>query len=187
MATLTILADLDTVPDPDKTAVSGGSMLSRADGTFDLHLEQGWYAVRPGLLPDDGWRPGGTPMLEVIAGQTIELGDLAVTPAVLPIHPTRGAQVSHPLTSLVWTEIPGAERYEVELKSDAGFYFATTTTDTFYEFVSPIGVEPGSAVYRWEVFATVLMDPPFYTRINSFEVPATFIISGKAGRSQTQF
>lgn len=177
-ATLTILADLDTIPDPEKIAVPGGSMLSRADGTFDLHLEPGWYAVRPGMMPDDGWRPGATPMMEVVAGQTIEYGDLGVTPAILPVSPERGAVVPYPLTTLIWTSVPRAERYQIEIQSDRGYYFATATTDTFYGFFEPSGIEPGSAIYRWEVHAMMLMDPPFYTRINSFEVPATFTVTG---------
>ncbi len=180
-ATLTILADQDTVPDPEKIAVPGGSMLSRADGTFDLHLEPGWYSVRPGMMPDDGWRPGATPMLEVEASQTIELGDLGLSPAILPISPERGAEVPYPLTTLIWTSIPQAERYEIELRSDLGFYFATATTDTFYELSGPPFIEPGPAIYRWEVHAMMIMEPPFYTRINSFEVPATFTVVSAQG------
>jgi hypothetical protein len=180
MATLTILAEQDTVPDPVKTVVPGGSMWSRADGSFDLIVEPGWYAVRPGLLPDDGWRPGGSPMVEVLAGQTVALGDMQIVPAVLPVFPQRGAEETYPMRTLTWTSVPGAERYAIEIVSGSDYYFTATTPDTVYAIPTMFSLEPGSSVYRWEVRAQLRIESPFYTTINQFEVPATFtVIEGR--------
>jgi hypothetical protein len=180
IATLTILAEQDTVPDPVKTVVPGGSMRSRTDGSFDLVVEPGWYAVRPGLLPDDGWRAGGSPMVEVLAGQTVELGDISMVPAVLPDFPPRGAEVAYPMRNLTWTSVPGVERYRVEIVSDSGYYYSSSTPDTNYSIPTSFTLDPSSSLYRWEVFAQVLLDPPFYTTINTFEVPATFLVTGES-------
>lgn len=180
MATLTILAEQDTVPDPVKTVVPGGSMWSRADGSFDLQVEPGWYAVRPGLLPDDGWRPGGSPMVEVLAGQTVSLGDMGIVPAVLPIFPRRGAEETYPMRTLTWTSVPGAERYAIEIVSGSDYYYTATTPDTFYAIPTTFSLEPSASVYRWEVRAQLRIESPFYTNINQFEVPATFrVIEGR--------
>lgn len=174
--TLTVLAHPDTVPDPVKVAVSGGALPSATDGTFELDLEPGWYSVRLGLTPDDGWRDGEGGMVEVAAGLTVELGDLEVVPAVRPVSPGRDARVAYPLTTLAWTSVPAAERYEVQVSSDQGYYFSTTTSDTFCALPDPSALPAGAAVYRWEVYASLLIEPPFYTRINSFEVPANFSV-----------
>ncbi|MCP4571124.1 MAG: hypothetical protein GY838_02105 [bacterium] len=177
--TLTTLAAPDTIYGADKVAVSGGSMRSRADGTFELDLEPGHYGLRAGLLPDDGWcREGGPGMIEIVAGQTLDVGDVGVWPAVRPVSPARGAEVAYPLTMLSWTSVPGAERYEVELSSDWGIVFSVATTDTFHVLDDASKLAPGTHRYSWRVYASLQFEPPFYTRIAWFEVPAVFTVTG---------
>jgi len=177
--TLTTLAQPDTIHAPDKVAVSGGSMSSGDDGTFAIHLEPGHYALRAGLLPDDGWcRDGGPGMIEIVAGQTLEVGDVGVGRAVMPVSPARGGVVAYPLNMLSWTSVFGAERYEVELYAEGLPVFETVTTDTFLALDQDIYPLPGAVDYSWKVYAGKMDEPPFFTRISWFEVPQTFTVEG---------
>lgn len=176
--TMTTLAEPDTIYDANKVATTGGSMFSESDGTFELHLEPGHYALRAGLLPDDGWCRDGTPgMFEIVAAQTLEVGDVGVWPAVIPVSPARGDTVPYPMSRLVWNSFPGAERYEVELNSDMGTYLETTTTDTFYVLEDVPRLPSGTGLFSWQVVATRPSDPPHYHEaIGWFEVPSSFTV-----------
>jgi hypothetical protein len=177
--TLTTLAAPDTVHAPDKVAVPGGSVASGADGTFAIRLEPGHYALRAGLLPDDGWcRDGGPGMIEILAGQTLEVGDVTVGRAVMPVSPARGDVVSYPLAMLAWTSVPGAERYEVELYAAGLPVFAATVTDTFLALDQGIYPSSGAVDYSWKVYAGRMVEPPGFTRIAWFEVPQAFRVEG---------
>ncbi len=179
--TLTTLAEPDTIYAEDKVAVSGSSMNSLADGTFELNLEPGHYAFRAGLLPDDGWcRSGGPGMFEIVAGQTLELGDIGVWSAVRPVSPARGETVSYPLTMLSWSSVAEAERYEIEVMSDIGtFYMSTATSDTFYVLEGKSMLPLGTGVFSWRVHALKQIEAPDYTRIAWFEVASAFTVESE--------
>lgn len=177
--TLTTLAAPDTVLAPDKVAVPGGSVASGADGTFAIPLEPGHYALRAGLLPDDGWcRDGGPGMIEILAGQILEVGDVTVGRAVMPVSPARGDVVSYPVAMLAWTSISGAERYEVELHAAGLPVFQATTTDTFLALDQDIYPSSGAVDCSWQVYAARMVEPPAFTRIAWFEVPQAFRVEG---------
>jgi hypothetical protein len=120
-------------------------------------------------------------MIQVVAGQTLEVGDVSVGKAIMPVHPGRGEVVPYPLDMLVWTSIAGAERYEVELYSQQGQIFGATTVDTFLVMEEEFFLEPGSVDLVWKVYASRQYEPPDYYRIAWFELPAAFTVTATPG------
>jgi hypothetical protein len=175
--TLMALADRDTVFAPDKVSVDGGWAQSGDDGTWGMRLEPGFYSLRAGLLPDDGWAWTGSILaLEIVAGETYEAGDVHVGAAVRPLTPEAGAVLTDPTPTLAWTAANRADSYRVIGALDGRQWFTIgTTSDT--TLVWPFGA-PGEAPrydFRWQVQARRDVDGS-PTTFTMFEVPAAFTI-----------
>ena len=175
--TLMELADPDTIPVPDKVSVDGGWVVSGADGTFAMQLEPGTYALRAGLLPDDGWAwAGGITALEIVAGETCEGGDIYVGQAIEPLTPVPGSVLTDPTPTLSWTAAEGADSYRVTYQMDGRTWVEignTSDTSLKWPFDDPGDVEQDC--FRWKVQARRDYDGMMMT-FTMFEVPATFTI-----------
>ncbi|MFO7607694.1 MAG: carboxypeptidase-like regulatory domain-containing protein [Candidatus Krumholzibacteriia bacterium] len=176
-ATLMALDRRDTVPDPDKVVVDGGTAATGTDGTFTLRLEPGLYGLAVGYLPDDGWAGSSRPSdLIVTAGGTTVLGDIELHPALRPIVPADGAVVTAPST-FAWTGLPDADRYNVSVAIDGSrTSFSASTADTFLIWPAELGEMPVGTLVRWGVTAVREFTPDFSWHVGWFEVPATFSV-----------
>jgi hypothetical protein len=183
--TLMALAERDTVFDPAaKVAFHGGSVRSGEDGSFEFKVEPGFYGLRAGLPPDDGWcRDTGLSNLEVVAGEVADVGDITVGAAIAPLSPAPGTKVTSQSLKLSWTPITGAETYEVTASinsfSSSGFFVGTTTEpELLWQLTMP---SPGETNFvRWRVFATRTVEGRSRVRFSWFEVPATFTIANES-------
>ena len=54
-----------------------------------MDLQPGFYALRAGLLPDDGWVSTGLLAFEIVAGETFDAGAFNLRPAVRPLSPAQ--------------------------------------------------------------------------------------------------
>jgi len=181
--TLMALADRDTVFDPaDKVAVDGGFVLSGEDGSYEFKVEPGFYAIRAGLLPDDGWcRASGTlPDLEVVAGEVTEIGPLSMGRAIKPLSPLPGAVVSGQQIRLSWTSVAGAEYYRISGSINTTYsYDLGTTNESEFNWTAP-ALDPGQPhLVRWKVFAIHTVEE-MTQNISWFETPATFTIEAES-------
>ncbi len=183
--TLMALADRDTVFDPlAKVSFHAGSVRSSEDGSFEFKVEPGFYALRAGLLPDDGWcRDTGLSDLEVVAGEVNDVGDIAVGAAIAPISPAPGSIVTSQSITLSWTPITGAETYRVTASINSFrpsvFDLGTTTEpELLWELTMPT---PGETYFvRWKVYATRNVGRINEEVFSWFEVPATFTITNES-------
>jgi hypothetical protein len=177
--TLMVLADRDTVFDPvDKVSVHGGSVRSAADGSFEFKLQPGFYGLRAGLLPDDGWAfDGGLPSLEVVVGEVVEVGNISVNPAVFPVYPVAASTVTSDSVNLNWTSIPGATSYRIIASIDS-FRMSTIAVTSETRMAWPFDMPaPGeSYLVRWKVFARKEIEPGYIQTFSQFEVPASFTL-----------
>lgn len=176
--TLMVLADRDTVFDSaDKVSFSGGAVVSGDDGSFEFEVQPGFYALRAGLLPDDGWNASGVPDLEVVAQEITELGNIYLRENIAPTSPEPGSEVDGFWPTLTWTPIEGAESYRIS----AGFnsfhmmnYGITSETQWSWPAEMPIPSE--TTLVRWNVYASRQIDGSMQ-QISWFEVPASFTIT----------
>lgn len=184
---LMALADRDTVfAPPEKVAVDGGFVLSRADGTFELELEPGFYGMRAGQLPDDGWLGDGPPDLEVVAGQVNALGDISLKRAIAPEFPAPGAVVTGTPGFLRWSAIEGADHYRVRtdfipVNSSTPFKSVVSTdlvksADPEIAWPYPVLDSGEKYLVRWYVYAEQIIDVDYTVTISWFEVPGTFVL-----------
>ncbi len=175
--TLMALADLDTVFAPDKVSVNGGWAASGDDGTWEMQLEPGFYSLRAGMLPNDGWAWTGSILaLEIIAGEVYEAGDVYVGAAVRPLAPEPGAVLTDPSPTLTWTAVENAESYRVRGALDSHAWFTIgTTSDTTLVWPFDAPGESSQYAFRWQVQAQRNFDGTM-TTFTMFEVPATFTI-----------
>jgi len=175
--TLMALADRDTVFAPDKVSVDGGWAASGEDGTWEMQLEPGFYSLRAGLLPNDGWAWAGNILaLEIVAGEVYEAGDVYVGAAVRPLTPEPGTVLTDPPPTLTWTAAENADSYRVIGALDGHSWFtigATSDTTLVWPFDAP--GESSQYAFRWQVQAQRRFDGAM-TTFTMFEVPATFTI-----------
>lgn len=175
--TLTALADRDTVFAADKVSVDGGWAESGADGTWQMQLEPGFYSLRAGLLPDDGWAWAGSVFaLEIVAGEVYEAGDVFVGAAVRPLSPEPGAVLTGPPPMLIWTAAENTDAYRVTGALDGRQWFEIgTTSDTTLVWPFDAPGEKSRYDFRWRVQAQRDVEGSL-TTFTMFEVPAAFTI-----------
>ncbi len=182
--TLIALADRDTVFDPAaKVAFHESSVRSGTDGSFEFKVEPGFYALRAGLLPDDGWcRDNGPPDLEVVGGEINDLGIITVGSAIEPLYPVPGYNLTSMLVTLSWTPIAGADFYRVTASINSfrptEMELGTTVeTELGWDLTMP---PPGETyLVRWQVFAMRTDQAPFPVSFSWFEVPASFTVTNE--------
>ncbi len=184
-ATLMSLAERDTVlAGATKVAVHDGTVYTAADGSFRMDLQPGFYALRAGLLPDDGWVSTGLLAFEIVAGETFDAGAFNLRPAVRPLTPAPRDTVDGVAPVFAWTAVPGADAYRVVVSIDgyeAGNRItAGRTTDT--QLTWPYELPPPGAHHfvRWNVYAENDLEPGLVWTISSCETPATFTWLGPA-------
>ncbi len=177
--TLMALADRDTVFDPnDKVLTHGSTVLSADDGSFEFQMQPGFYALRAGLLPDDGWCCSyGPPDLEVVAEEVTELGNISVGAAIAPISPVPGSVHTDAWPTLSWTPIEGAESYRVKAGFNSFRYVDWgTTVETEWSWPAEMPLPEETTLVRWTIYAvrTVEGTP---TVFSWFEIPASFTMA----------
>jgi hypothetical protein len=179
--TLMALADRDTVFDPTNKVVSHEStVLSGDDGSFEFNMLPGFYALRAGLLPDDGWTwGGGLPDLEVVAGEILDVSEISVNKAISPVSPYEGEIVTGAMPTLSWTPYPGADSYRVILGVDS-YRMSTqgTTSETHFDLSGILSQKEEARIVRWKVFVLRELEPGYVATVSQFELPATFKLEG---------
>ncbi len=182
--TLIAVADYDTVFDPAaKVAFHESSVRSGKDGSFEFKVEPGFYALRAGLLPDDGWcRDNGPSNLEVVAEQVTDVGTITLGSAISPLHPVPGLNLTSVPVTLSWTPIAGADFYRVTASINSfrpNEFDLGTTVET--ELGWELNMPPSGETYlvRWRVFAMRTDQGPNPVTFSWFEVPATFTVTNE--------
>jgi hypothetical protein len=142
-----------------------------------MQLEPGFYSLRAGMLPNDGWAWTGSILaLEIVAGEIYETGDVYVGAAVRPLAPRPGAVLTDPPPTLSWTAAENTDSYRVIGALDGHSWFeigATSDTTLVWPFDAP--GESSQYAFRWQVQAQRNFDGTM-TTFTMFEVPATFTI-----------
>ena len=107
------------LPDGEKAGAGlpGWTGMTDAEGRYEISgLPAGTYFLQPGFPVGDGaFFPNqpGIELVELSAGQSVEVTDLIVLHEITPTAPLQGAMVTTPPDSLHWTPVPGATTYEV--------------------------------------------------------------------------
>ncbi len=175
--TLMALADRDTVFDPDaKVLFNDSSVLSAADGSFEFNVQPGFYAIRAGLLPDDGWcRSNGPIEFEVASEAITDVGNVSIGAAIAPISPTPGSEVVGAWPKLSWTPIEGAEFYIIQAGFDSFYYndFGSTT-ETEWDWSPELPLPEETTLIRWKIYAAYRDEEMNVVQFSWFEVPASF-------------
>ncbi len=128
----------------------GWAAVTDQDGRYTIgELPAGTYYLQPGFALADGTfypdQPGNVPR-KVDSGQAIDVGDLIVLHEIEPQYPAHGHWSIDP-TFLDWTDVPGAQSYEVHF--DGGVLPSTETSWT--ELPESLVISPG--LHVWSVFA----------------------------------
>lgn len=183
--TLMALAERDTVFDPtSKVAVDGGFVLSGEDGSYELRVEPGFYAIRAGLLPDDGWLSASGSLVEIIADEVVEMSPISMNLAITPLSPQPGSLVPNQQVTLSWTPIDGAEFYTIKASINSVYSYDTfhlgNTTEPEFSWTVPAPEIGQFNLIRWKVYATCTVEGDIQQRFSWFEVPATFTVGAES-------
>jgi hypothetical protein len=163
--------------DPGNVPLLGSTARTHPDGTFEIRdLIPGTYWLDAAFLPDDGYVGGwdDSALFEIAGTEVLDLGDVYVLPALLPLAPANGATVSDSRPVLRWEAVPGADRYE--LHAGPGHYLnferdITGVTEFEFDFDLPPGTR-----FRWTIqaFRTAT---PFDEVVAQFEAVQAFTVA----------
>ena len=163
--------------DGSNVPLLGATLRTDSKGFFVFRdLTPGTYFVDAGFLPDDGyvggWDEAG--VFEVTGPSAIDLGDIYVLPALVPLSPANGAVVHDPRPVVRWKAIPGANRYQL---SAGGGHFLEYTRDIVgaTELRFDANISAGTHV-RWIVRAYRTASP-YDEVIAEFEAVQLFIVA----------
>ncbi|MDH4337877.1 MAG: carboxypeptidase regulatory-like domain-containing protein [Candidatus Krumholzibacteria bacterium] len=161
---------------PQRVPVLGASLRTDAKGVFEFNdLPPGTYYIDAGFLPDDGYvgSVADDPIFEVAGDELVDVGDLRVVPAVVPLSPANGSTGVDRRPILRWEPVPGADSYQVQ--AGTGHFLDLSRTVTEPEFQFEEDFAPGARV-RWYIRAYRDADP-FDETIAESEVAEMFTVA----------
>lgn len=106
------------------------------------------------------------------AGEDGQLRESAVTTTIAPVAltPRESARVGEPL---VWSSVPGAQRYHVRVqRADGSLLWSSQTQDTVVQLPDSVRLSPG-ATYYWRVEAQTEWQRRVASDLTRFIVPGT--------------
>lgn len=162
--------------DPQRVPLLGKATRTDSRGRFKIEgVPPGTYFIDAAYFSDDNYVGiyDERGILEIRGDEVVDVGDIAVIPAIRPVSPSNQEIVTDPSPLFVWQPIAGADRYRLR----AGFgHFLDFERDivgaTSYQLEEelPIGIR-----VRWTVSA-YRTATPYDEEIASFEAPSTFTI-----------
>jgi hypothetical protein len=163
--------------DASDVPVLGTTMRTDTNGRFEIRdLARGTYFVDAAFLPDDGWvgRWDESGVFEITDTEVIDVGDIYVLPAVVPLSPANGEIVHNPRPVLRWKSVPGADRYGLSAGPGHSLNYERSirgSTEHQFDFDVPAGTH-----VRWTITA-YRTDTPFDEVIAEFEAVQAFTVS----------
>jgi hypothetical protein len=128
------------------------STVSAADGTFTIEKPLTGRLAIYALAPTTDYWPFQIYRETIIAGQSKNVGDLAIAKKMQLLSPANGASLATTTPTLQWTAFPGTARYDVSVRNDATsqqvFLHSTQGTQ-----VTLLPALQGGQKYEWTVQA----------------------------------
>lgn len=93
--------------------------VSAADGTFTIENPPAGRLAIYALGPTNDYWPFQIYQQTIIAGQSKNVGDLAIAKKMQLLSPANGATITNTTPALQWTTFPGAVRYDVSVRDSA--------------------------------------------------------------------
>jgi hypothetical protein len=126
--------------------------VSAADGTFTIEKPLTGRLAIYALAPTTDYWPFQIYRETIIAGQSKNVGDLAIAKKMQLLSPANGASLATTTPTLQWTAFPGTARYDVSVRNDATsqqvFLHSTQGTQ-----VTLLPALQGGQKYEWTVQA----------------------------------
>lgn len=162
--------------DPQRVPLLGMATRTNRYGRFEIEgVPPGTYFIDAAYFSDDGYVSvyDESGILQIRDDEIVDVGDIAVIPAILPVSPVNQEVVTDPSPLFVWQPIPGADRYR--LRAGLG-HFLDFERDivgaTSYQLEEEL---PAGTRVRWTVSA-YRTATPYDEEIASFEAASTFTI-----------
>jgi hypothetical protein len=168
-----IPSELDGAEPTSGPGLTGRTGLTDEQGEFRITgLPAGRYVLHPGFLLYDGFffsdQPAAVPHT-VLTGQETAAGDLLVLHEIEPLFPYAGMSMSEVPPELIWTPVPDAAGYLVQLDQQE---FSVIGASSF-TLPGDLTLEPGS--HWWGVVAVDEQENP----VGSTQVPAVFKVAAQ--------
>jgi TonB family protein len=128
------------------------STVSAADGTFTMQ-EPPTGSLKIGAVgPSPDYVASLLYPITITAGQTKNVGDLALSKKLQLLSPANGATVTTTTPTLQWAEFPDAARYEVRVFSSAMNQAVFSQSTQSAQVTVPSTLQLGQQ-YQWDVYA----------------------------------